>query len=89
MRERDIEKYLADSMVELGGVCWKWNGFLGVPDRICIVPGGEVVFVELKKAGGRLSKIQLHRHNTLRKLGARVEVLWSKTDVDDFICTLL
>lgn len=30
----------------------------GVPDRIAVLPGGEIIFIELKTEGGRLSRLQ-------------------------------
>ncbi len=82
MRERDVEKYLVARVEKLGGECWKWNGRLGVPDRIVLLSGGRVIFVEVKTDGGRLSKMQLWTHRKLTGLGMDVVVVWSKEDVD-------
>ena len=51
MREASVEANVARQVKALGGVCWKWvsPGRSGVPDRICIFPGGRIVFVELKR----------------------------------------
>lgn len=51
MKEASVEQAVRRITQELGGVCWKWvsPGRIGVPDRICIFPGGRVVFVELKR----------------------------------------
>ena len=50
MKERDIEVLLRDGVKQLGGKAYKWvsPGNAGVPDRIVILPGGKVIFVELK-----------------------------------------
>ena len=52
-RERDIEKWLREKIQQLGGVAMKFTspGNDGVPDRIAILPGGQVWFKELKKEG--------------------------------------
>ena len=47
----------------------------GLPDRLCLFPGGEVVFVELKAPGKKPRKIQLFMHRKIRALGFRVEVV--------------
>lgn len=66
LRERDIEKELKAAIEKEGGLCYKWvsPGNNGVPDRIVILPGGDVCFLELKTATGKVSpiqKAQLHR----------------------------
>lgn len=68
-----------------GGLCWKWvsPSTVGVPDRICLLPGGRVVFVELKRPGGNLSPIQVKVLDRLRAVGAEVHVLSSKEAVNE------
>ena len=60
MKERDIEVLLRDGVKQLGGKAYKWvsPGNAGVPDRIVILPGGKVIFVELKQENGRLTRLQ-------------------------------
>ena len=45
--EREIETYLVKSVKNKKGLCMKWTspGNAGVPDRIVIVPGGDIYFV--------------------------------------------
>jgi hypothetical protein len=52
--ERDIERYLVRRTIEHGGVAYKWvsPGRAGVADRIVLLPGGVVWFVELKTVKG-------------------------------------
>ncbi len=57
----------------------------GVPDRIAILPGGRIIFVELKKDGGRISPIQKRMHKKLRKLGADVRVVVGMQQAIDFV----
>lgn len=46
----------------------------GIPDLIAIPPNAEVLFVEVKKPDGKLSKLQEFRKNELESHGIRVEV---------------
>jgi len=52
----------------------------GIPDLIAIKPTGEILFVEVKAAKGRLSKLQEYRIKDLRDKGFNVEVY---TDAED------
>ena len=60
MKESEIEARLVRGVKALGGVAYKFvsPGNVGVPDRVVVLPGGRVIFVELKAEGGRLSPMQ-------------------------------
>lgn len=77
--ESDVERCLCDGAKELGGECLK-AGQDGWPDRLLVLPGGTLVWCELKRQGGRLAPLQRLRIMRLRDLGHRVEVVWSKAD---------
>ena len=49
MKESTVERNIRRQVEGLGGVAWKWvsPGRRGVPDRICILPGPHIIFVEL------------------------------------------
>ena len=53
--EKEIEQKLMAMIKRHEGLCLKWvcPGWLGVPDRICLLPGGLVIFVELKRPDGK------------------------------------
>lgn len=57
MRESDIERRLVQGVKKLGGRAYKFvsPGNVGVPDRLVVLPGGVVLFVEVKAPDGRLS----------------------------------
>ena len=76
MREKVIEKKLAEEVKRRGGLCEKWNsGTSGWPDRIVLLPDGKIGFVEVKAPGNEPRPLQTHRHKQLRKLGYKVYVL--------------
>ena len=84
MRESQIENYLKREVEKLGGLCLKFvsPGNKGVPDRIIILPNGQVIFAELKNETGRLSPLQVKMQETLNKFNCRSFVLTSKPSVD-------
>ena len=81
MRESFIEEKLTKAVRQKGGVCWKFTspGTAGVPDRIILMPGGRIDFVEVK------TPLQLSRHRLLRRLGFLVFVLDALEDIEKII----
>ena len=77
MREKTIEQKLVKAVQAMGGVAPKFTspGFDGMPDRIVLLPGGRMAFVEVKAMGCKLRPLQLARHGLLRRLGFKVYVL--------------
>ena len=74
--EKEIERKLK-TLVEnrLGGRCLKWvcPGWRGVPDRILLLPGGRVQFVELKRPkGSKVDPLQTWWRRQLEGLGFTV-----------------
>lgn len=85
--EKLVERKLREAIKERGGLCIKLQAdfFVGLPDRLCLIPVGRVVFVELKTTKQKPRKLQIITHNKLRALGFRVEVIDSTEQVDNFI----
>lgn len=85
--EKAIEQYLTDSVKKLGGICLKYSnpGMVGFPDRVCLLSGGVVFWVELKSKDGRLNEVQKIRIRQLRGMGHTVNVCRSKEDVDEVL----
>lgn len=87
--ERDIERYLVKQCRQRGFLCLKFVSPArnGVPDRIVVTPA-KTVFVELKRPGGSLRKIQRVMHAKLRRHGASVNVVDEHRSVDRLIAEL-
>lgn len=84
--EKDIERALGRMVGRHGGICSKWvcPGWAGVPDRIILLPGGTVMFVELKRPkGGEVGRLQEWWADRLRALGFIHFWVKSHEDVKD------
>ena len=77
MREKTIERKLILAIKDMGGIAPKFMspGFDGMPDRIVLLPGGRMGFVEVKVPGKVPRPLQEARHRMLRRLGFQVYVL--------------
>lgn len=71
--EREMSKFVEES----GGMAVKLlSQFIkGLPDRMYLLHGGVVVFVEFKSTGKRPTKIQEYIHKRIRALGFPVLVV--------------
>ena len=88
-RERDVERKLKKRVESTGGWCLKFlSSISGVPDRICLFPGGKAVFVELKRHGENPRPLQQRIIGKIRKLGFRVEVIDSEEGIQELIKSL-
>lgn len=88
MIEKTVEKELCDRIKnELGGWALKFisPGQNGVPDRIVLLPGGRVVFVETKAPGKKLRRLQDYVCGLITRLGFTVLRIDTKEKVDEFV----
>lgn len=86
--ERDVEAYLGKSVRKLGGRCVKFlpDEENGMPDRLVLLPGGIVVWVELKNGETeKARKLQQLQHKRLRDLGQIVCVGQTKAQIDNIL----
>lgn len=86
--EKYIEKRLVEEISKRGGLCVKLTSSIGLPDRMCLLPEGAVIFIEVKSKGQKPRKNQLIIHNRLRLLKFRVLVIDSYDKLCDFLTTL-
>ena len=77
MREKSIEQKLIRAVKSCDGICPKLvsPGMSGMPDRVVMLPGGRIGFVEVKAPGKEPRPLQVKRHRELRELGIKVFVL--------------
>ena len=87
MREKTIEQKFRAAVKAIGGVAVKFTspGFDGVPDRLALLPGGRMAFVEVKAPGKKPRPLQLARHRQLRQLGFKVYVLDDESQIEKII----
>ena len=71
MREKIIEQKLIKAVKNKGGLAPKFIavGIDGMPDRLALMPGGRIAFVEVKAKGKKLRPLQVRRKNQLEHLG--------------------
>lgn len=77
MEEKKIEQKLCKEVKKNGGIALKFvsPGFDGMPDRLILIAMGHIAFVEVKTTGKKPRKLQIKRHEMLRKMGFKVYVL--------------
>lgn len=87
MREKTIEQKFVAAVKTAGGLALKFTspGFDGVPDRIVLLHGGKIGFVEVKAPGQKPRPLQLARHRLFRRLGFKVFVLDSEKQIPRII----
>ena len=69
MLEKQIERKLTGEVKKLNGMCLKQTGMAGIPDRLVLLPGGKIAFVELKAPSEKPRNLQQVRIKQLRKMG--------------------
>ena len=84
MRERDIERKFVIETKKKGGMALKLisPGMNGVPDRLVLLPGGRMSFVEVKAPGGKMRSLQIKLKQLLEDLGFRVYCIDGKEQIE-------
>lgn len=88
--EKVLERKLCKRVKELGGNAYKFvsPNQRGVPDRLCILPHGVTVFVELKTTGKKPTKMQELCMAELRELGQTCVVIDSAEKIDSLMADI-
>lgn len=87
MREKMTEQKLVWAVKAAGGIAVKFisPGYDGMPDRLLLLPGGRMAFVEVKAMGCKPRPLQTRRHEMLRNLGFLVYVLDDERQIGEMI----
>lgn len=86
MLEKVSENRLKAAIENAGGMCIKiLPSLAGLPDRLAVMPWGDVVWLELKADGGRVRRVQASMHRRLAGLHQDVRVVMGHEGVDNFI----
>lgn len=85
--EKAIEAYLVRRVKEQGLLCLKYSSAntTGYPDRLLLLPDGRVVWIEIKTKGKHPNKLQLLRHDELRRHGHIVYVADSREEIEKIL----
>jgi hypothetical protein len=85
--EKRIEQKLNIEVRKAGGWSIKLlsTHVTGLPDRLCLLPKGRILFVEVKTTGMRGTKIQSSVHRRLKKLGFQVYVIDHPNQIKDIL----
>ena len=87
MREKTTEQKLIRAVKSRDGICPKFvsPGMDGMPDRLVLLPGGKIGFVEAKAPGKKPRLLQRKRHRQLQALGFKVFVLDDPGQIPEII----
>lgn len=85
MRESTLERALREYVKRCGGRAYKFisPGNPGVPDRLCVFPGGLVVFVELKRPDVK-DGLSVQQRKTMNYLLSKGCIAWKINNLKDF-----
>lgn len=87
MREKIIEQHLVKAVKNSGGIAPKQvcPGFDGMPDRLVLLPGGKIGFVEVKAPGKEPRPLQVARHGLLRRWASRYTSLMTLSRLEGYL----
>lgn len=86
--EARLEYRVCQAVKAAGGMCVKQTGMCGMPDRLCILPGGRHIYVEMKSPHGTTTPLQRSVIRRLEQLGCDVRVVRGEDETNAFIAEL-
>lgn len=87
MKESTLEALLTREVKAAGGLCIKLPAILyrGIPDRMVLLPGARIFFLELKTDTGRVSPAQVRFISFLQSLGFFSDIIRGKSQLLEFL----
>jgi|TARA_R110000803_G_C11986843_1_gene321430 DNA anti-recombination protein RmuC len=87
MRESIIQQKITQKARQQGILCVKVDSSSsrGWPDLTCVLPNGTVLFIELKTPTGKLSRLQEHMIDKLKRNKANVHIIRSVEEFDHLV----
>lgn len=85
--EGRLDQILVEAVRKVRGLCIKLPAmwYIGIPDRMVLLSGARIYFVELKSDTGRVSPTQGRWTRLLTKLGFQVFLIKGKIQLKEFI----
>lgn len=93
--EKNLERKLRLAVIAIGGLCLKLLpiSFRGFPDRTMLLPGGRIIFVEIKSEGYNKNTPTVKQQGVVRRLleglGFRYYLIDTEAALQEFIATEL
>ena len=87
MEEKKIESKLVKAVKQRGGFCLKFvsPSLDGIPDRIVLLPGRRIAFVETKTTGEKMRPLQVRRKRQFEQLGFKVYCLDEANKIEEML----
>ena len=88
--ESTLESHLLKAVLRLGGITIKLPAlwYIGIPDRLLLLPGARVYFLELKREGKHPTDIQQWWIERLQALGFDAQFVSGRAALDKYIAAL-
>ena len=89
MRESIIQQKITQKARQQGILCVKVDSSSsrGWPDLTCVLPNGTVLFIELKTPTGKLSRLQEHMIEKLKRNQANAHIIRSVEAFDHLVAS--
>lgn len=87
--ERDLERYFSTQCKKRGLMTLKLHVRFsrGWPDRVVLFPNGKLIWVELKRSGGKPTPLQIKTIGQMQQYGQTVHIVDSKEGIDSVLAT--
>jgi len=90
MKEKLLESKLRNQVKKRGGLAVKFSSqtLTGLPDRFILMPGGRILFAEVKTTSKKPTPLQALQLRNLRLLGFEVFIIDCQDKLDDLLTSM-